>query len=63
MEMQVPDSPQFVRESEENANYGTLRFINNKAEEYGPEIAGKARELIRFNEIDTYQKYYNRTLA
>ena len=62
MEMQVPDSPEFVRESEENANYGTLRFSNNKATEYGPEIAGKARELIRFNEIETYQKYYNRTL-
>ena len=62
MEMQVPGSPQFVRENIETATYGTLRFSNNKAEEYGPEIAGTARELIRFNEIETYQKYYNRTL-
>ena len=58
----MPGSPQFVRENIETATYGTLRFSNNKAEEYGPEIAGTARELIRFNEIETYQKYYNRTL-
>ena len=49
MEMQVADSPNFVRTNLVDATFGTLRFSNNKAVEYGPEIAGKARELIRFN--------------
>ena len=61
MEMQVANSPEFVKYGNGTAHFGTLNFYNNKAEEYGPEIAGRARELILFNETETYQKYFNRT--
>ena len=34
---------------------------NNRAEIYGPEVAGIARELIKFRDEATYLQYYNQT--
>ena len=48
----------FSRGSDGKATYGSLRFQDNKASEYGPEIASVARELIRFESEETYLKYY-----
>ena len=48
----------FTRGSDGKATYGSLRFQDNKATEYGPEIASVARELIRFESEETYLKYY-----
>ena len=62
MEMEVGTGDQsllsFSKGLDGTASYGTLRFKNNAAEEYGPEIASLARELVKFNDTATYEKYY-----
>ena len=42
--------------------YGSLTFRGNNATEYGPEIASVARELIIFNQTETYLNYYHGTV-
>lgn len=63
MEMEVGTGDQsiltFTKDLDGSATYGTLRFMNNFAEEYGPEIASVARELVKFNDTETYLKYYS----
>lgn len=51
----------FAKSSNGTAVYGSLYFENNKADEYGPEIASVARELIRFETTEKYLKYYEGT--
>lgn len=61
VEMEISGKPSFVEEEDGSVKYGSLRFKNNKAEEYGPEIASVARELIKFGSEETYLKYYSGT--
>lgn len=42
-------------------SWGSNTLENNRAEIYGPEVAGIARELIRFDNEETYLQYYNQT--
>lgn len=39
-------------------NYGSLTFDQNKADGYGPEIAGVALRLIQFKSPTQYLQYY-----
>ena len=58
---------EFEVSSDGTVKYGSLTFRNNKAVEYGPEIASVARELINFGEstiegsTSVYLNYYNGT--
>ena len=36
-----------------------MTFSNNNANTYGPDIAGLARELIKFDDEDQYLQYLN----
>lgn len=42
-------------------SWGSNTMENNRAEIYGPEVAGIARELIKFRDEATYLQYYNQT--
>ena len=61
MEMVLEGDPLFVKSTDGVVTYGNLRFTNNQAGEYGPEIASVARELIKFSDVQTYLRYYNGT--
>ena len=51
MEMVLEGDPLFVKSTDGVVTYGNLRFTNNQAGEYGPEIASVARELIKFSDV------------
>ena len=58
----TPDKDQdliYIQGEKGSNSYGSLTFTNNEAGTYGPDVAGLARELIRFNDENEYLKYLN----
>ena len=49
----------YIQGEKGSNSYGSLTFTNNEAGTYGPDVAGLARELIRFNDENEYLKYLN----
>ena len=62
MEMDIGDpEANFTRQEDGSIQYGGLTFSGNQAEEYGPEIAAVAREIIRLDSVEQYLRYYDRS--